>query len=412
MDGGEYGYDLPELLEERRVKRLRAAICSSACSERLGGILELLEADYAISEYWLPDNVERIIESACRFNRDWRAWVQHLSDGDYGPVNPPCTLWKGSRAFVDSDSRQLEGAAVLAGLATMAILMNTSCSVQEQNYFNDGHLESTALTQYFSHLVEILAERASMRRYDAEGVSSHSTRLLGYRLFCGGGPEELARLCGQLLLAEAALLPGGGERGLRATVQGLALAVMAAALISCHSPRIRSFRHTGQREDYLVPRHPVLCLNGIEVDPLDGIPEDVSPLYLSLLARQISGRRGGLVFQYGDIGCSALFCGDSRMMFLNKGESVALDRPTVVAAPRQGTVSAERAYAHIGSKVPDSDVWVRSYFSNARKISASFKEQGNKVCLNNCHDLTLQEILLSFETGRWRISAGGVCFCG
>ncbi len=51
VDGGGLGCGLPELLRERKVRKLRAAICSSARPEKLGGILELIGSGQAVSEF-------------------------------------------------------------------------------------------------------------------------------------------------------------------------------------------------------------------------------------------------------------------------------------------------------------------------------------------------------------------------
>lgn len=411
VDGGGYGNDLPGLIEERRAKKLRAAICSSACSERLGGILELMEAGHAVAEYWLPEGIERVIESACRFNEDWREWAK-LFECEKAEINRSDRnrILTSGKPFPVSENRRLHGAAIMIELAWIGIGSTPHLS-RISPLFNELSTEENTLGQQFIQMLILLAERATIRRSANTQQVSVLCKQAGWQLLQGSTPEELAMMCGRLLLAEAEILSGGTERGTKAVIQGLALATMAAALLSNTTTRIRSFRHTGQREDFLVPRHPMVCINGKEVDPHSVLPRSITPKAIHQMARQLSAHKEGLVFQYGDIGCSALFCGDSRMMFLDKNDTISLDRPTIITAPRQGNSAADRTYGRITSAFPQEDVWIRSHYSNARKISVYYKNQPNKICLNNCQNLTLQEILLNFSNNQWRTLAGGICAC-
>lgn len=404
MDGGGQGYDLPDLLEERKVKKLRAAICTSASEERFGGIIELMEAGFAITEYWIPEEILKTIEAASRFNEDWTEWAALIGKT---PNSTPLTLQSPKD---DSAPRTFSSAATLAKLALEFLPAKPNTKSFEQGLGDELTPNTGCLDRYFEHILYILTNRArSIRKISS--LAGGTFKLLRNHLAQDETLESAVLLCGRLIMEEAKQLPGGTERGHKAVMQGLALAIMAAALLSRRTIKTRSFRHTGRRESYLIPRHPIMCLNGVEVDPRQELPKKVAPATIYQLARDLSAHKNSLVFQYGDIGCSALFCSDSRMMFLERNEKLNLDRPTIITAPRQGTTSGERAFAHITSVAPDNDIWVRSHYSNARKVSVYYKQQPNKICLSNCRDLTLQEILLNFDNNKWRIRAGGTCVC-
>ena len=83
VDGGAQGSLLPEMLTDRLVRKLRVAVCSSTCSERLGGILEIMEAEFPVVEYWFPEKVELVPEMAHRFNGDWDGWLKLLGLSGY-----------------------------------------------------------------------------------------------------------------------------------------------------------------------------------------------------------------------------------------------------------------------------------------------------------------------------------------
>jgi hypothetical protein len=99
-------------------------------------------------------------------------------------------------------------------------------------------------------------------------------------------------------------------------------------------------------------------------------------------------------------------------MFVGRSEAVRLDRPTVVAAPRRGSVTADRAYGAIVSEDSGRDVWVRGFLPASHKVAPGFKAQCAKVCLNNCRTQAMQEILLEFAGGRWNREAGDECVFG
>ncbi|MDC0336447.1 hypothetical protein OAN24_06110, partial [Pseudodesulfovibrio sp.] len=398
VDGGELGNGVPKMLDDRKARKLRAVICTSACSERLGGVLELMEAGHTVSEYWLPQGLELLIEMGRRFNGDWEGWLHLLGNGS---DTPSSDTDKGWARFVqmlpqNETQRRLEGAAVLIGLGMVACLgWSPYSKLSRKALWGEDHRDSLyGLSRFFNWTLELLTERAASRWRENKTAMSRIINRLGWRLFHGGGPEDLALLCGRLLLAESELLPGGDERGTRAVVQGLAMASMTAALLTKNSAKLRFFRHTGQLEEHLVPRHPVRCINGVEVNPLIGLAPTAAPQTILHEARALSGHREGLVFQYGDSDCSVLFCSDTRMTFLNKIQRLELDRPTVITAPRQGSYIADRAYNHIESSVPKKNIWVRTHNPGMRKVSSFFTDQEHKACLHNCQDLTLQEILL------------------
>lgn len=218
-------------------------------------------------------------------------------------------------------------------------------------------------------------------------------------------------MCGQTLLKEANRHPGGTERGLKATLTGMALGILAAYQLDAHSDRLRFFQYTSRREDYLVPHHPMLCLNGIASDPLQDLPATTHIEDVIRLARKVSSRKRGLVFQYGEAACSVLFCGDSRMNFLGRHETIDLDRPTIVTAPRQGATSGDAAYRHITSSKAGDDIWVRGHNPSVSKVSSFYQNLPDKTCLWNCHHNTMQEIVIRYDRGNWRTLSGGACPC-
>lgn len=414
VDGGVDGCDLPEILRDREVKRLRAAICTAPCRERLGGLLDLLESDIDMGEIWLPENIELLIESARRFDGDWEGWLRLLQHGKELKYDLPDDWIIPPEGSVDNVRRHLEGAAFLIGLGLTACLGKSPyAGVSRETFVAGDQADSRAgLVRFFQWSLETFADRAASRwRRHGESVD-RIVRRMGWRLFFGGGPEDMAHLCGKLLLAEADRLPGGEERGTRSVIKVLALSAMTAAQLCKTDATIRFFRRTTKQKDHLISRHNVKCLNGFEPPTLPRLGSSTSARSLLERAKRMAGHKEGLVFQYGERACSVLFCSDTRMSFLNKGQAIRLDRPTVVTAPRQGSVAADRAYDHIISDNPAMDYWVRAHFSNARKMSPCFKNKPNVLCLTDCHSRTLQEVLLSFDKDRWSPRAGGSCSCG
>ncbi|MBU4191713.1 MAG: hypothetical protein KKD85_05215 [Proteobacteria bacterium] len=416
VDGGGPESGLPSMLADRRVRKLRAAVCSLACPERLGGVLELMEAGACVAEYWLPEGLESLPGAACRFNGDWTGWQRLVlgSDAVPGvtpgvPLPPPCAQsgqaalrLHGSAMLIalalsclDGDSGKAELSLALAAQAGTVAAGQPPCGGE------------SSLRRFLGRALVALAVRAARRGGVVGGPTARSLCVAGCRQMTGSGLAGLALLCGRLLLDEA---PGNSARA--AIVRGLGLAAMAAALLSVQRARLRFFALSPQLQSGLVARHPIKCLNGVEADPLAGLPEQVGPELLRQQVRRLADPDNGLVFVYGDAGCGALFCGDTRLKFLGRGEAVRLDRPTVVAAPRQGSVTADRAYGAIVSDDSSRDVWVRGFLPASRKVAPGFKAQGVKVCLNNCRTLAMQEILLEFAGGRWNREAGDECVFG
>lgn len=417
FDGGLDGCGLPAILEERKARKLRAAICTSLCRERLGGILDIMEHGVNVTEYWLPDSVELVLEKARRFNGDWGTWL-HLSRGSKGnaPGESVPKGWDSLMSILPRDSarRRLEGAAMLIALGITTCLGRTVYANLSRDIFcqRDDDTPDTGLTAFFTVTLDLLTDRA-VERWRKQGVSaSHTLRRIVHRLFHGGTAEDVALLCGKLLLAEADLLPGGEERGVQALVSTLALAAMTGALMTKSSARFRFMANAGKFVDTLIPRHPIKCVNGHVADSLPALSPLSAPEDILRQTRRVTGHKESLVYQYGDKNCGVLLCSDSRMPFLGNEETLHLDRPTIIASPRQGGVPPERAYSHIRSTNASRDVWVRAHYSTARKISELFKSQPNKLCLNNCREIALQEILLRYTGKGWTAVAGGQCVCG
>jgi len=416
VDGGAYGCGLPKMLQDRKTRKLRAAICSCCCPERLGGILELLESDFHATEYWLPESLGVLIETARRFNGDWNGWLDTMNNKRENQPSPDHQrLWP-DRAHPLSENhsqRYMEAATALIGLALTACLGHSPYGTPSRNaFFGGATTPDQGMEHHFCITLATLFDRISSGGQKGQAPMNHFIKKMGWELFFGHEPEDLALLCGRLLHAKSDQMPGGSARSTRSTVRALSMAAMTATLLSKTSARLRFFRHTKRKEDNLIARNPLKCINGIEVSPLSDLEPITTPKMLALQTQKMAARKNGLVFQYGDAKCGVLFCGDTRMNFLEKTERISLDRPTVIAAPRQGSSAADRAYDFIHSQHPTLDVWVRSHFSNARKISVYFKKRPNKICLNNCRNLTLQEILLQFTDSRWNRISGDDCACG
>lgn len=428
VDGGGLSCGLPAMLADRRVRKLRAAVCSLACPERLGGVLELMEAGHAVAEYWLPEGIESLSGAACRFNGDWAGWRRLALGGGALPDLPvflPDALSGLASlpplgAQPDPAMRRLRGAAMLIALAlacldgdpdgdAMAAALSLLIGDTAAGHCVSG--TEGCLGRFLGCALVVLAARAASRSRPGPG-GKKAQCVAVYRLLSGPGVSGrglpgLALLCGRLLLAGAS-----GSSARAAIVRGLALTAMTAALLSVQRARLRFFAPCPWSQSGLVARHPIKCLNGVETAPLAGLPERVGPETLLHRVERLADPDNGLVFVYGDAGCGALFCGDTRLMFLSRGETLRLDRPTVVAAPRRGSVTADRAYGAIVSGDSGRDVWVRGFLPASRKVAPGFKAQGVKICLNNCRTQAMQEILLEFAGGRWNREAGDECVFG
>ena len=394
IDGGSQGGYLPDMLHERSVGKLRAAVCSFPCNERLGGILDLMEADYRVSEYWLPEWVDCMPALARRFNRDWRGWLDQC--GWPMPFEVSAPVW--SSAPVAWSGDWIESAAGLVALGVAAAT---------------GQVPSgqSGPSQIFKDSVAILTKGVVGEMAARTGGVGGALRILGRSVWEVSGVEGMALLCGHLLHHLAGNTPNSSSKRGRSAAGGLALAVMALALTSRLGQGIRFFRQTGRFEEYLVPRHPLRVVNGVQVPSCPPVEEFVTPEALFAAACHPYAQGKGLVLQYGEAECGALLCGDTTLSFLKRSHSLPLNRPTVIAAPRQGSASSQRVYDCIHSEDPASNIWLRSHVSYSRKVADAFKEQPNKLCLNNCAYRTVQEVLLSFTDGKWKRLAGTPCLC-
>jgi hypothetical protein len=431
VDGGGPESGLRLMLADRRTRALRAAVCSRVSPGRLCGVLELMEAGYPVGEYWLPEGLATLPRAALAFDGDWSGWrrlVRADADGEEGrtgPVDVRDTV--GRTVDVCGGGMSGAGAGLVAGAAMLVALGLAACLDRDaaQRLVAPGRGGAPGggpgpggdPVRFLGRALSALAGRAAARSAAAgererkdgpqwQGEVTGVLRLAGWRLLAGRGPTDLAMLCGRLLLAEAERPAHGVDGGV---LRGLALAAMAAARLARTGARLRFFRPVPRLVERLVPRHPLKCLNGEEVEPVGDLPATVSPEGLLRILRRMIDPDNGLVFVYGEAACGALLCGDTRMTFLGRGQPVVLDRPTVVAAPRRGAATAERVYQAVVSGDSGRDVWVRGFLSPTRKVSDGFEAQRVKVCLNNCRTLAMQEILLEFAGGRWNREAGDDC---
>ncbi|WP_285906745.1 hypothetical protein [Pseudodesulfovibrio pelocollis] len=411
VDGGGPEGGLAAMLADRRTRGLRAAVCSLPTPGRLCGLLELMEAGYPVAEYWLPEGLESLAGAASRFDGDWAGWRREVlgREGAGCGSTGLAEQESGSKSGgLSRDARgrhsRLRGAAMLVALAA-SLEEDAAARVAR---WASGMADEAGVVRFLCRILAVLADR--MQPWPGgPGPAPPLSRLFalaGQRMLAGRGPADLAMLCGRLLLARSK----GSKHG--PMQRNMALAAMAAARLDGLGARLRFFQPVPWLEDRLVPRHPVKCLNGVEVSPLADLPVEVSPAGLARRVRRLTEPDNSLVFVYGDARCGALLCGGTRLRFLDSSESVRLDRPTVVAAPRRGAATAERAYPFIVSGDPWRDVWVRGYLPPTRKVARSFEAQRTKVCLNNCRTLAMQEVLLVFEGGRWNREAGDDCLHG
>ncbi len=393
VDSGGIGCAMPELLNDRQVRKLRAAICTSVSSGRLGGILELLRVKHPVGEYWLPEGLEILSELARRFNGDMAGWLA-LAAGDGATPVPVSKTWP---PLAEGTGRRLQGAAALLALV-MAASQGSWHGVLPVG-------EKHEPASIFISIIELLSHRAAERWNEGDQKAGAALLTLGTRLLEGGTPVDLANLCGRLMLVELDRKKKKFQRGLR----GMVLSAMISAQADSDEARFRFFRPVDRMAAHLVSRHPMKCLNGVETTPLPGLPRQVRPEMILNLAAELTMPGNSLTFQYGEAQCGVLFCGDTRMHFVDKGEVLCLDRPTVITAPDRGSCRSERAYRHVVSNDPSANVWVRGFLPHSCKVSTAYHMQENTFCLNNTRTMVLQEILLRFQDGRWQRESAACC---
>ena len=395
IDGGPPGCAMPELLGERQVRNLRAVLCSSVTPGRLGGILELLRAHHPVREFWLPEGLEILPELARRFDGDMAGWLAAATGKGVAPGDAP-GVWPGLAQGV---SRRMQGGAMLLALSMAASLGSW------RGVLPPGReVEPSSI---FIYILQRLARRAADRWGREAEPAWTMLWTLGCRLLEGGGPTDLACLCGRLMLDELDRGVPTIRRSVHSAIRVMVLAAMTAVLSDGNDAEFRFFRPVDRLADHLVARHPIKCLNGVESFPLPGLPRSAGAETILGAAMDLATPHAGLVFLYGEAQCGALFCGDTRLGFLGRGNFLRLDRPTAIAAPGRGGCHAERAYYRIVSGDPEADVWVRGFLPSSCKASRAYLRQKNTLCLNDLRTRALQEILLRFEQGAWQRQSGG-----
>ncbi|WP_338668487.1 hypothetical protein [Pseudodesulfovibrio methanolicus] len=391
FDGGGLGGELPRLLKERRVRKLRAAVCTSASSARLWGILDLMDSGYPVAEYWLPEGLRALALAARRFDGGFPDWLVRCGR----PVSVEASFPVPDTLPPVGPGQPLAAAAELALLGVAA---------------GTGRLPPAPRPMTPSATFSAVAELL-LTEFAGSGGDLRSFCIEALARGAAGDVGARAVLCARLLARHAEGLAVVRHRVAREVAGTLALAVAAEGLRARGDVRVRWFRPTGRLEEHLVSRHPVMCLNGLSVPEAPGPSGRVSASVLFQAVRRLHAPAGGLVFRYGDADCGALVCGDSTLAFLGRRTVLPLTRPTVIAAPQQGGLGAEEVYTRVRSVDPAGDVWVRSHGSYARRVAEGFRRQAVRCCLRDCRDRTVQEILLAFDQGRWNRLSGGICTC-
>lgn len=399
VDGGAPGCGLPEMLADRKVRKIRSVICSTAGPDRIGGVIDLLRSGFTPREIWYPESLETMVEAARCFNGDWSGWVRCVTGNDLAANVKPESWPLASIAAQDAVQRRLCGATGLLLLAMSTCLGDPPCL--------GASLAHGTVRHILEPLVTGLAQRcASGERAVPYGGLSH----LGWQLLQAGSEVELILLCARLLRENVECMPGKSARKTKELVASLAMTAEFAALLTTVNSRIRLFRNTGRMEEQLVPRHPMQCINGIAVAPDAVRHVPPTPESILRLARSLHNRKRSLVFRYGDRHCGVLFCSDTRLRFLER-HPLMVDRPTVITAPRQGNVACAQAYERILTVNGADVIWVRAHSPGSRKIAEEFKQQTIPLCLTGCTTYATQEILLQATPMGWHPLSGGRCTC-
>lgn len=193
VDGGAPGQGLAELLRGRGVHKLRAAICTAVDTDRLGGLAELLESGYPVSEYWFPAGLEALVEMARRFNGDWSGWLGSVQSPD-GVLPQPEGLWSGVAEMLplDAPRRRLEGAAVLLGLALTACLgWSPYGHLSREAYLHTDDRDALGgLSTFFGWTMELLGDRAVNRFREPGTCRLEIMRTMSRRLSIGRERRE------------------------------------------------------------------------------------------------------------------------------------------------------------------------------------------------------------------------------
>ncbi|WP_419785936.1 hypothetical protein [Pseudodesulfovibrio sp.] len=389
MDGGGFGCGLPDMLRERGVRKIRAAVCSSLSMEKGGGILDAMRSSIPISELWLPEEVSVLPELATHYNGDLSGWLDVAATKIVPPAGPR-PVWP---TISSSLSRRWRAVCALYALAVAAGL-GTWQDVLPKLY-------GKGWTPYFLQIIRLM-------NADSEDKSAQITDITS-SLFGSLNEMELALICGRMILNR--FEPSSNkDNGTAQVIVPLVMSAMLFALAEEKGIRLRLFRRVDRQAGGLVSRHPLRCLNGVEADPLPTLLTTTQPKTLFSQAIGLAHDGNGLVFQYGDAECGALFLSDSRLEFLGKENKLHLDRPTVITAPGQGSCRQEAAYKRIAAIRPADNVWVRARLPRHKKVASAFTRQPHTVCLQNCRNGVLREIMLLFHNGKWQ-QAEDACGC-
>ena len=151
-------------------------MCSSTSPERLGGIIEIMEAGLPVAEYWFPERIEIVPEMARRFNGDWKGWLKLLGLPTHNNGND-LEGWYGNAKPTPPDDplRRLEGAAILIGLAVTACLGRSPYNGLSRNEFlHDGpNGTPSELIPFFEGTLDLLSEQTEARKQDNTRPTSH-----------------------------------------------------------------------------------------------------------------------------------------------------------------------------------------------------------------------------------------------
>lgn len=381
FDGGDVGCGITDMLNERGIRKIRAAICTGPTRARLGGLWELLLNDFQVGEIWLPASIAELLDNARYFDGNWSQWAKLPTSGSL--QSPTEGL---HRSMAHRRSRH-EAVAVLMRLACISL------------YGLDEDLPGLPSATE--------SDNSTQRRSDVEAFYIALNKVLTRKRAKSGWlplpPEHMVDdpvfSCAQLLLMESA----AAEH----KVVLLANVIMTAVVLERKKPVVRFVKNTRRQTDHLIPYHPIICLNG-HTDQPSMEPAPCTAQHIERHLRTMGNQSSGLVYQYGEGRCSILVCGMNNFTFVPVNNTITLDRPTVILAPQQGATKCNRVYGLIRPS-KGNDIWIRTHASSVRKISPYYQQKQDKLCLVNCRYQTQQEILLRFEGHAWRKLSGSAC---